>query len=103
MKIYVLTPIYATTTTLQGETPVVHCFTREWVKMGHEVTVLHISTRFPNAFYWVGKHFQHQLNSRLGFAVPVDCPRDKDYKAEGVTVHHRCFQEGKASFAFFQV
>ena len=34
MKIFVLTPIYATTTSMQGATPVVHYFTREWVKMG---------------------------------------------------------------------
>ncbi len=100
MKIYVLTPIYATTTTSQGATPVVHYFTREWVKMGHEVTVFHISPRFPQPFYWVGKHFQHQLYSRLGFAVAVNCPRDKDYEAEGVTVHHRCFKKVKPHSLF---
>ena len=32
MKIHVLTPIYATTTLQEGVTPVVHYFTREWVR-----------------------------------------------------------------------
>lgn len=77
----------------QGATPVVHYFTREWVKMGHEVTVFHISARYPKPFYWVGKRFQHQLNSRLGMLVPVDSPKDCDYEAEGVIVHHRSFRK----------
>lgn len=94
-QIYVLTPIYATTTSMQGATPVVHYFTREWVKMGHEVTVFHISARFPKAFYWIGKYFQHQLSSRLGMLVPIDSPKDSDYEVEGVTVHHRCFRKMK--------
>lgn len=95
MKIFVLTPIYATTTSMQGATPVVHYFTREWVKMGHEVTVFHISARYPKPFYWIGKHFQHQLNSRLGMLVPIESPKESDYEAEGVTVHHRSFRKLK--------
>ena len=44
MRITILTPIYATTTEGAGATPVVHYFAREWVKMGHEVTVLYEAT-----------------------------------------------------------
>ena len=55
MKLFVLTPIYATTTTSQGATPVVHYFTREWVKMGHEVTVFHLGHKFPRLFYSISK------------------------------------------------
>ena len=95
MKIFVLTPIYATTTTMQGATPVVHYFTKEWVKVGHQVTVFHLDSKYPRFYYWLARRFQHQLNSRLGMLVPVDCPRDKDYEAEGVTVHHRCFKKVK--------
>ena len=102
MKLYVLTPIYATTTSMQGATPVVHYFTREWVKIGHGVTVFHVSARYPKLFYWVGKHFQHQLNSRLGMLVPVDSPKDGDYVAEGVTVHHRSFRKLKPHSLYSQ-
>ncbi len=95
MKIFVLTPIYATSTSMQGATPVVHYFTREWVKMGHDVTVFNFVAKYPKLFYWLGKHFQHKLNSMLGMLVPVKCPHDDDYLAEGVTVHRRCFKKIK--------
>lgn len=93
MKILVLTPIYATTTSQQGATPVVHYFTREWVKMGHEVTVFHLAPQYPLPLYWIGKRFQHQLNARLGMLVPVTPPKDKDFIAEGVTVHRCCVKK----------
>lgn len=86
MKLFVLTPIYATTTLQQGATPVVHYFTREWVKMGHEVKVFHLGHKFPRPFYWISKRFQHQLNTRLGMLVPIEYPSDDDYVAEGVSV-----------------
>lgn len=95
MKIFVLTPIYATTTTMQGATPVVHYFAREWVKMGHDVTVFQFVAKYPGPMYWVGKHFQHQLNTRLGMLVPVEKPKDEDYEAEGVVVHKRCLKKLK--------
>lgn len=89
MKIFLLTPIYATTTTMQGATPVVHYFAREWVKMGHEVKVFHLGHKFPRPFYWISKRFQHQLNTRLGMLVPVNYPKDIDYEADGVRVFKR--------------
>ncbi len=95
MKLFVLTPIYATTTLQQGATPVVHYFTREWVKMGHEVKVFHIGHKFPRPFYWVSKRFQHQLNTRLGMLVPIMYPSDADYEAEGVSVCKRYIKKFK--------
>ena len=93
MKIFLLTPIYATTTQGAGATPVVHYFTREWVKLGHEVTVFHFVAKFPRPFYWVGRTFQHRLNTKLGMLVPVEYPTDDDYVAEGVTVHRICLHK----------
>lgn len=93
MKIFVLTPIYATTTSKQGATPVVHYFTREWVKMGHEVTVFHLEAKYPRLMYWTGRKFQHHLNTKLGIMIPVQRPNDEDYETEGVTVHHRCLKK----------
>ena len=80
---------------MQGATPVVHYFTREWVKMGHEVTVFQFVAKYPGPMYWVGKHFQHQLNTRLGMLVPVEKPKEEDYEAEGVVVHKRCLRKFK--------
>ena len=93
MKLYVLTPIYATTTPMQGTTPVVHYFTREWVKLGHTVTVFHFAAKYPKPYYWISKRFQHQLNTRIGGLVPVESPTNNDYEAEGVTIHCRCLKK----------
>ena len=95
MKIYVLTPIYATTTTMQGATPVVHYFTKEWVKAGHQVTVFHLDSKYPRFYYWLARRFQHQLNTRLGMAVPTECPKDDDYVADGVSVCKRIIRKTK--------
>lgn len=109
MKLFVLTPIYATTTLKQGATPVVHYFAREWVKMGHEVKVFHLGHKFPRPFYWVSKRFQHQLNTRLGMLVPTSYPIDADYEAEGVSVckryikkfkPHSRYSKGQIKYAF---
>lgn len=86
MRIIVLTPIYATYTSKQGATPVVHYFTREWAKNGFDVRVYHFVPRFPKFFYRFAKLFQHQLNTRLGMLVPTDYPKDCDYFADGVKV-----------------
>ena len=78
---------------MQGATPVVHYFTREWVKMGHEVIVFHFIAKYPALMYWVGRRFQHRLNTRLGMLVPVKKPTDEDYEAEGVIIHRRCLRK----------
>lgn len=93
MNIFIVTPIYATTTSAKDGTPVVHYFAREWVKMGHKVTVFQFAPKFLGIYYWVSRHFQHQLNTKLGIRVPLDSPVDDDYVAEGVTVHRRCFRK----------
>lgn len=95
MNIFVITPIYATTTEGDGATPLVHYFAREWVKMGHNVTVFNFQAKFPRPYYWIGKLFQHQLNSRFGILVPTIYPKDKDYLADGVKVHKRCITKFK--------
>lgn len=95
MKIHIITPIYATTTVGDGATPLVHYFAREWVRMGHEVTVFNFMARFPRPYYWVGKLFQHQLNSRLGMLVPTHCPQDADFIVEGVKVIRRTMTKYK--------
>lgn len=93
MKLFVLTPIYATTTTSQGSTPVVHYFTREWVRAGHKVTVFHLATKYPRPLYWICRKYQHKLNTHFGSPVPVKSPTEDDYVTEGVTVHRRCLKK----------
>ena len=87
MHLFVLTPIYETSTTGTGATPVVHYFAREWVKLGNRVTVLHFIAKYPAPFYWFARLFKHRLDSRLGIPVPVSSPTREDYVADGVEVH----------------
>lgn len=93
MKIFLLTPIYATTTQGAGATPVVHYFAKEWVKQGHEVYVYNLQAKFPSIFYWIGKKFQHQLNTRLGMLVPTEKPAEGCYVEDGVKIHRVCMKK----------
>lgn len=95
MKLYVITPIYATTTDGDGATPLVHYFAREWVKLGHDVTVFNFMARFPLPYYWFGKVFQHQLNSHLGMLVPTHSPHNDDFRVEGVKIIRRTINKYK--------
>ena len=93
MKIFLLTPIYATTTQGSGATPVVHYFAKEWVKQGHEVYVFNLRSKFPTIFYWISKKFQHQLNTRLGMLVPTEEPSEGFSVEDGVKVCRVCLKK----------
>lgn len=87
MRLFVLTPIYSSTTQGSGTTPVVHYFAKEWVKLGHDVHVYHLCARFPGFFYYVSRLFQHKLNTIFGSLVPTEIPTDAEYEIDGVHVH----------------
>lgn len=87
MKIFLLTPIYATTTSMQGATPLVHYFAKEWVALGNEVHIIHLVAHYPKLYYYVARRFQHQLNSRLGQLVPTEEPKRYEAEYDGVKVH----------------
>lgn len=93
MKIFLLTPVYATTTESSGATPVIHYFAKEWVAQGHEVHVIHLHARFPRIYYWISQKLQHWLYSRTGVPVPLDIPKNKDYVADGVNIHCRTMRK----------
>lgn len=86
MKIFLLTPVYATSTKGSGATPVVHYFAREWVKQGHEVHVLYLRARYPKIFYWISKHMSKVLTSLLNQPVHEEPSGDKTFYEEGVKV-----------------
>lgn len=86
MKIYILTPVYATATKGTGATPVVHYFAKEWVKLGHEVHVLYLRARYPKIFYWVSKRMSKMLTSLLNQPVHEEPSDDITYEVDGVKV-----------------
>lgn len=88
MKIFVLTPIFAKSTTKEGITPVVHYITREWVKLGHDVTIFHLPAKYPRIYYWISLPFHHKLTSSFGFSVPISYPKEGKEIIEEETVIH---------------
>lgn len=93
MKIFLLTPVYATTTGKNASTPVVHYFAKEWVKQGHDVTVFQLEPKYPSFFYWIAKKYQHKLIAYFSQSIPVEAPKDSDLVADGVRV--RCITYNK--------
>lgn len=87
MKIFLLTPVYATTTGKDAATPVVHYFAKEWVKQGHDVTVFHIDSVFPSFFYSVSRRFNQALSSMLNIALPSEKPKDYYKEVDGVKIY----------------
>lgn len=46
-NILVITPLYPADDLQKENTPVVHYFTRQWVRMGYNVVVIHYPYNFP--------------------------------------------------------
>lgn len=86
MNILILTPLYPADDTLSTNTPIVHYFTREWVKMGCRVVVAHYQSAFPKFVYWFGKYFKRQIEKRVGFIIPPHALAEKEFTNEGVEV-----------------
>lgn len=80
-----MTSIYPLPSENKG-TSVCHYFTREWVKMGHNVRVVHNEPRFPILFYWIAKLFRQKIVAKTGAVVYTKRIKDAKYEMEGVPV-----------------
>lgn len=86
-KILLLTTIYPAPDLKYG-TPSIHYFTKEWVKMGYDVKVIHYQAVYPRFFYLLAKMFRELIASRTGAVVFTERDNeDKQYIMEGVSVH----------------
>lgn len=84
-SILVLTPIYPSPD-LPYDTPVVHFFTREWVKMGYEVYVVHYLVNFPKIIHLFTRPFHNYLESKYASVVRHFQAVGKEYDYENVHV-----------------
>ena len=50
-NILLLSPLYPALDLPKTDTPVVHFFAKEWVKMGYNVRVFHYPSNFPSIYY----------------------------------------------------
>lgn len=86
-KILLLTNIYPTTDSNYSGTKVCHYFTKEWVRMGYEVQVVHFESVFPRSYSFAGLLFKSLIQAKTGCVVNVTAPRKPvEYKIENVNV-----------------
>lgn len=85
-NILVLAPEYPADDLLKESTPVVHYFTREWVKLGYNVVVMHYIVNFPEIVYLLLKPFARILSSKMASAVRMYKINGREYVLDGVKV-----------------
>lgn len=86
-KILLLSNIYPNNDPAYAGTKVCHSFTTEWLKMGHDVRVIHFDSLFPRPYYWIGKIFNSRIQARTGTVAYTHTPRKpKRYMVDNVSV-----------------
>ena len=85
-NVLVLTKIYPAPDLEKEETPVVHYFAREWIKMGYNVRVIHYPTNFPKIVMWGISFFKNWLSTILGMTVRAYQTDEKEYVIDHVQV-----------------
>lgn len=85
-KILLLTTIYPLPEEGNKGTPVCHFFTREWVKMGYNVRVVHFQAVYPEPFYWIARLNRNKIAARTGAVVYTERDNGGIYQMEGVLV-----------------
>ena len=88
MKILVLSTIYpAADIKISNNTNVVHYFTREWVKQGHEVLVIHNYPIYLRFFHWIAGFGEKIIASKFNTSVTaVYQSKDVEFEMDGVKV-----------------
>ena len=87
MKILVLTSVYPGPDVPKGFTPVVHYFTKEWLRMGYDVRVIHCCTYFPAIYYKAPGWFKRIIQNKMGIALPeIRLDKSIEFEYEGVKV-----------------
>ena len=67
-------------------TPVVHFFTKEWVKMGHNVKVVNCPSNFPSIYYSICRPFRKQIESCIGINIRMYTISHREYLLDDVHV-----------------
>ena len=87
MKLLILTSEYPNPNST-FDTPVVHYYTKEWVKLGHEVRVIHFRSVFPSVFYFFSKTFKTFVKRifQTDFVPAVRLNKRVEYVHDGINV-----------------
>ena len=87
MNILLVSTIYPIPGSGNHGTKVCHFFAQEWVKMGHNVRVVHYQAVYPRPFYWAAKLMRNFLAAKTGAVIYTE--RDNkilQYEMDGVSV-----------------
>ena len=85
MNILLLSTIYPLPQDNKG-TSVCHYFTREWIKMGYNVRVIHYQAVYPMPFYWIARMNRKKIAARTGAVVYTERDKGGAYQMDGVPV-----------------
>lgn len=87
MNILVLTSMYPTLDPEYQATPICHYFATQWKKMGHNVSVAHLSNPLPVVYSWVAKFFGNYGMKRV-WSVSFLKPNRKKarYNIDGIPI-----------------
>ena len=69
LRILLLSTIYPLPTKDNKGTAVCHFFTKEWVKMGHDIRVVHVQAVYPRMLYWMARLAQKRIAAKTGAVV----------------------------------
>lgn len=85
-KILVLSSIYpAPDIKIANNTNVVHYFTQEWVKQGHEVLAVHNYPVYMRVFHWIAGFASKMIASKFNTSVTaVHQSKDVEFEMDGV-------------------
>lgn len=86
MNVLLLSSIYPLPSKNNQGTPVCHYFTREWVKMGYNVKVVHYQAVYPAPFYWLARINRKKIAARTGAVVYTEKDKGGTYEMDGVLV-----------------
>lgn len=85
-NILLLSTIYPLPSKDNQGTPVCHYFTREWIKMGYNVRVVHYQAVYPAPFYWIARLNRKKIAARTGAVVYTERDKGGTYQMDGVPV-----------------
>ncbi len=67
-------------------TPIVHYFTKEWIKLGYNVRVAHYPANFPKIVMWGSSLFKTWLSSKNGAVIRTKQATETEFELGGVKV-----------------
>lgn len=86
-NILLVTELYPVPNGENMASSVCHFFTKEWVKEGYNVTVIHFQPVHCWLWYWIVRHFRSYLRNKLGglfYSHAISCTQNYEY--DGVNV-----------------